>query len=135
MSGVEASLAEKVDVLLDRLGRLTDDEVELLAGAWQEEDGAARRRAWTAAKPVIERARLGRLLERARSAVGRWATAGRADYHGVSGMLGQPGDQAHVRMSAAPAVLDAVVAILAGDALDEQQQLALSRPWSSVAGA
>ena len=124
----------QIDALLDGLAALTEEDVALLAGAWEEEDDATRRRAWATAKGHMRRAKTERLMDQARNDVGRWAAASRADYQGIAGLLGQPTHEANVRLRAAPAVLDAVAAILAADALDEDERLVLARPLESVAG-
>jgi hypothetical protein len=131
---VDRHREDEVDRLLDRLATLSDDEVALLAAAWQEENDVARQRAWQTVKPSLRHGRLDRVLDRARSEVGRWAAVGRSDFSGIGGLLGQPVEQANARMRAAPAVLDAVAAILAEDVLDREDWVVLSRPWKSATG-
>jgi hypothetical protein len=121
---------DELDLLLGDLGELTEDDLVDLVEAWQREDEATRRRAWTKAKAEIERRRLHKSLEHARHAVARWMAAGRSDFHGIGGLLGLPAEQARLRTLAAPAVLDAVVALLAEPALDSDEYDTLSRPWS-----
>ena len=111
-----------------------DDELQMLLDELAEltEDDAARRRAWQRAKSVIERRRLTDSLDRARHEVGRWAAAGRSDYHGIGGLMGMPADQARLRLRTAPAALDAAAAVLAGDELEPEDRAVLSRPWLAV---
>ncbi|HVM29780.1 MAG TPA: hypothetical protein VM305_03300 [Candidatus Limnocylindrales bacterium] len=123
---------EQVDLLLEQLGPLTEDDMLVLVEAWEREDEAARRRAWTRAKTEISQRGLDRSLEHARHTVARWAAAGRSDYHGIGGLLGLPNDGARLRMLAGPAVLDAVVGMLAGDGLDDLERDTLTRPWRAL---
>jgi hypothetical protein len=126
------SVDDQLDLLLDEVGLLSEDDIPLLADAWEREDDAARRRAWSRAKTEVERRRLGGALDRARGEVGRWAAAGRSDYHGIGGLMGMPTREAQERAQAAPAILDAVVALLAGDALDDDERAVLARPWEAL---
>lgn len=123
---------DQIDAILDRLEELTDEDALVLADAWRAEDAAIRRRAWAKAKRYIGDSRRGRSLDEARSAVGRWAAAGRSDFHGIGGLLGQPSDATRIRHGAAPAILDAVAAVLTGDALDEDEHETMIRPWQSL---
>ena len=100
-----------------------------MAQLWQEEDAAARKRAWQRAKTTIERARLTEVLDRARDDVGFWMQATPSDFQGIGGLLGQEGDHVSVRRAAAPAVLDAVAALLAERDLPESDYDLLTRPW------
>lgn len=129
---MERRAEDELDLLLDALDTVTEDEVPVLIEAWQAEDEAARRRAWATAKEEIERQRLGRSLDRARSEVGRWAATARSDYHGIGGLMGMPSREAQERSLAAPALLDAAVALLARPALDEEEYGVLSRPWQAL---
>jgi hypothetical protein len=123
---------DELDLLLDELGPLTDDDMHLLVEVWDEQDDSTRRRAWTRAKAEIERRGMERRLEQVRHEVGRWAAAGRSDYHGIGGLLGMPADQARLRTLAAPALLDAAVAILTGSALPYDEHDVLMRPWQAL---
>lgn len=123
---------DELDRLLEALDPLTEDEMLVLVEAWDEQDEATRRRAWAKAKQEISRRGLDRTLERARHSVGRWAAAGRSDYHGIGGLLGLPGGEARLRMLAAPAVLDAVAAMLAERILEDDELEVLMRPWQAL---
>ena len=122
----------EIDALLAGLDLLTDDDVWFLADLWQKEDAAARRRAWPKAKAAIEAAGADRELTRVRTAVGEWMQASRSDYQGLEGLLGASGPVAGSRRTAAPALIDAAAAILAGDALDRADQAVLLGPWQTL---
>jgi hypothetical protein len=55
--------------------------------------------------------------------------ATRSDFQGIGGLLGQEGDHVSVRRAAAPAVLDAVAALLAERDLNASDFDLLTRPW------
>jgi hypothetical protein len=126
---------DRLDLLLEDLGPLTEDDMLVLVEAWEQEDEAVRRRAWGRAKEEIRRRGLDRSLEHARHTVARWAAASRSDYHGIGGLLGLPTNGARLRMAAAPAILDAAVALIAERGLDEVERATLMRPWQALADA
>jgi hypothetical protein len=111
---------------------LDDDDVAYLAELWDKEDGDDRRAAWATAKPAIEKAGLMRELDRVRTSVGSWMQANSSDFQGIEGLLGGAGGPAGARRAAAPAFIDAAAAILAGEALDAEQQRVLAGPWRSL---
>lgn len=121
----------ELDALFDRLPGLDRGELFALAGAHGSRD-AAREDAWTAARKVVTDDHLERALDRLRSEVGAWAThlgsiTGQEAGSGLSDLL-----MADARRAAAPAVLDAAVALLLGDRLPERDSEALLRPWNRV---
>lgn len=125
-----------VERVLRELDVLEEAGVLLLAELWFREDDQSRRRAWRRAKEAIERAGLSDVLTRAREGVGEWMLASPQDYQGISGILGRDGDHVAVRRIAAPAVLDAVVALLAEGDLHSADYDVLARPWQkTMAGA
>ena len=126
-----AERMDEIEQILGRLDSLTDDDVWFLADQWQKEDAAARRRAWAKAKSGVEAAGSESILTEVRRVVGNWMKAERTDFHGIQGLLGSAGSMAAGRQAAAPAVLDAVVATLAADALDDYDRDVLLGPWRS----
>jgi len=122
-------IEDTIDQLLDQLPEVTSEDALLMAQLWQEEDATERRRAWERAKSSIERAKLGEVLDRAREDVGFWMQATRSDFQGISGLLGQESNHVSVRRAAAPAVLDAVAALLAERDLLASDFDLLTRPW------
>ena len=121
-----------LDELLASMELLEDDDVAYLAELWEKEDGDARRNAWATAKPAIEKAGLTRDLDRVRMSVSAWMQANASDFQGIEGLLGGAGGPAGVRRAAAPAFIDAAAAILAGDALDPDEQSVLAGPWRTL---
>jgi len=122
----------EIDELLASMDLLDDDDVAYLAELWDKEDGDARRAAWATAKPQIEKAGLIGDLDKVRSSVSSWMQASSSDFQGIEGLLGGAGGPAGARRAAAPAFIDAAAAILAGDALEEDERSVLLRPWQRL---
>jgi len=122
----------EIDELLASMDLLDDDDVAYLAELWDKEDGDARRAAWATAKPQIEKAGLMGDLDKVRSSVSSWMQASSSDFQGIEGLLGGAGGPAGARRAAAPAFIDAAAAILAGDALEEDERSVLLRPWQRL---
>jgi hypothetical protein len=122
----------EIDELLASMDMLADEDVDYLAEMWEKEDQDARGSAWAQAKPAIEKAGLMKELDRVRMSVGEWMQASASDFQGIQGLMGSSGGPAGARRAAAPAFIDAAAAILAGEALDAEQQRVLAGPWRSL---
>jgi hypothetical protein len=122
----------EIDEMLASMELLDDDDVEYLAELWEKEDQAARGAAWAKAKPAVEQAGLMKDLDRVRMSVGSWMQASSSDFQGIQGLMGSSGGPAGARRAAAPAFIDAAAAILAGDALDADEQRVLAGPYRSL---
>jgi hypothetical protein len=122
----------EIDELLASMDMLADEDVDFLAEMWEKEDQDARGNAWALAKPAIEKAGLMKELDRVRMSVGEWMRTSSSDFQGIEGLMGSSGGPAGARRAAAPAFIDAAAAILAGDALDADEQQVLARPWRSL---
>ncbi|MBX3031409.1 MAG: hypothetical protein KF809_14780 [Chloroflexi bacterium] len=121
------------EAILASLPKLDEHQVRLLHGMWQGGDAGARARGWQRAKRALAARGETRLLDEAQSAVSRWVR----DYAG--GTLAHPYDldqsfrdsgRLDGRIAAAPAILDAIVATLAGDAIDPDDHAELLGPWT-----
>ena len=121
----------ELDTLLASLDLITDDDAWFIADQWSQEDAAERKRAWASAKAVIEKRGLMRELDRIRGSIGGWMATKGSDFQGIDGLLGSAGSGAGARQSAAPALVDAVAALLAGDGLSDDEAGVLLRPWQA----
>lgn len=115
--------------LFDRLPGLDRGELFALAGAHRSND-SARQDAWKAVLEVVAANRAERELDRLRSEVGAWAThlgsiTGQEAGSGMVDVL-----MADARRAAAPAILDAAVALLLGARLTERDRTVLLLPWT-----
>jgi hypothetical protein len=131
----EAPVTDDLDLLLDQLDSLDDEDIWLLGDAWSQENEEARRRAWAHAKKAIDAGGRGDELDDARHEVSRWMNASRTDFHGIQGLLGQAGGTVGGRHAAAPAIIDAAAAILAGGTLPAEDEDVLMAPWRALEAA
>ena len=92
-----------------------------------------REDAWKRAGGELKR--LGRAdeLERVRSSVSRWVSGESSGLREVfaAGSVGD-GDDPQARLAAMPPIMDAALAIVAADLLDQDERYALSKPWRSA---
>lgn len=122
----------EIDELLASMDMLADEDVDFLAEMWEKEDQDARGKAWAQVKPAIEKAGLMKDLDRVRMSVGEWMRTSASDFQGIEGLMGSSGGPAGARRAAAPAFIDAAAAILAGDALEDDEKQVLIRPWRAL---
>ena len=120
-----------LDELLASLDLLSEDDAWFLAEQWEREDADARKEAWAKAKSAIEQRGLTKELDRLRGSIGSWMQVNRSDLD-LQGMLGLGNSGSGARQSAAPALMDATAALLAGDALSEEEAAVLLRPWQAL---
>ena len=121
----------ELDELLATLDLLTEDDAWFLAEEWEKEDAEARKSAWAKAKAAIEERGLTKELDSVRASIGSWMQVNRSDLD-LQGMLGMGSSGSGARQSAAPALMDATAALLAGDALSEEETGVLLRPWQAL---
>ncbi len=129
--------ADSAQGILDRLRTLDEHQVRMLHGMWQGMDAATRTRAWRRGTRALDARHESQLLEEAKAAVARWVR----DY--ASGTMATPYEldqsfrdsgRLDGRIAAAPAILDAMLATLAADALDPAEHEELLGPWLVATG-
>lgn len=128
---ISSETQAELDELLATLDLLTEDDAWFLADQWEREDADARKQAWAKAKAAIEERGLTKELDRLRGSIGGWMQVNRSDLD-LQGMLGMGSSGSGARQSAAPALMDATAALLAGDALTKEEAGVLLRPWQSL---
>lgn len=124
-----------LDLILARIPRLGEEEVRVLHATWEGGDVDLRRRAWEHGKRIIERRRAGELYREASDLVRRWtsdhtlvqARSTAFAFGMVPSFIEQ--DWLELRIAAAPALLDAILAALVGDELEEAERDELLAPW------
>jgi hypothetical protein len=117
---------------LDRIRGLGEGEALALSAAWQAQDGGRRRLAWRALRRAVAQMDLDDALEAAQSSIRSWSNraqplAGYGDPTGGSGLM-----RAQVMREAAPALVDAVSALVVGGMLDGADFEALYGPFRSI---
>jgi len=129
--GNEEEPQQAVDALFLRLSRMSELDLRRVRLAWEVEDADRRSRIWRRAKPLIQEGDRDRLLEQSRDRLAAWAN----DF--ASGRTGTPEDASwdmgrlDARTAAIPAVLDAVLAVVAGEGLAVADRSFLSAPFRS----
>ncbi len=125
--------ATPLERFLDDLKRVEPDQLRRMREAWDSSDPATREEAWRLVTRALKRDGRQRQLDQARDAVSRWVGD---NAPGITTLLYAPGsdtdkERTEARVASVPAVLDAVLAIVAADILDQDQRYALSKPWRS----
>ena len=125
-----------LDTLFDRLFRMSDAELRILRLAWEDESQEERARAWASARPLLDDPARAELLERARSALATWVnsylSATAIEYGSFLINPGSGMNPSEVRRGAIPPVMDAAVAIIAGDELEPSEREVLLAPVSEL---
>jgi hypothetical protein len=121
--------------LLERLPLLSVDELRSMRSTWNAADGEIREGAWRRGKPAIVTRDQKRAFEAAGEAVARWVrdyATGRSGT--VVDLSWRDSDRLEARIEAAPAVLDAILALVVPGSLDHDERETLLGPWQAVAG-
>lgn len=128
-----ATKSDLVDAFLTICSALDDGDLLALSTSRSADEAAARETALARARATARRLRRIDELERMQSALLRWADAGGA-YSGVYAPVSPVHDLllADLRHQALPALSDAGIALLLGEALDADARRVLLAPWSGV---
>jgi len=131
-----AQVEERVEKLLDRIWRMSDDDLVLVRAVWNVSDERPRADAWLSVKWVLKERDRDDLLDRSRTRLAAWASGQRAGLGLHSGsMLMSPGSAVEspgARRDALPPLLDAVAATVAADGLDAEDHEILLEPIRQV---
>lgn len=136
MSQMDRDIQERVDLLFDRFGRMTDAEFMMLRTVWDQQDPVARGDAWTLLKVALRTSRRERMLDDARNRMAAWLNnyPPRGTFPDATGQMSLSGmDQATVRKEAFPPMLDAIAATIAADGLSLDEQTLLLEPVAALA--
>lgn len=126
-----------LDVILDRVRTLDPEQTRVIHAAWESGDAALRRQAWQHGKQALAAAGLEDAYREASGVVRRWV----GDSASGQAALALGMDRAYVdqnrldlRIAAAPALLDAILAALVGNRLDSAERDELLTPWREATG-
>ena len=125
---------EALDDFLSDLDDLGQGELLALDAAWRGADPIARRTAWLGASRAAQKHGLAREIEAVCDQTMHWATRGDNRpplYHIVGDDIGW----LRLRTAAAPALVDAAVAIAMAPYLNERDREILLEPWDCVMAA
>jgi len=129
-------IEDRLEKLFADLYRLTDPELRAVRLIWESENQFDRRRAYERGRETIDREKRMDLVDEAQSGIKRWIA------HYLTGMAGPYAgfptssrsgmDTGEVRRGAIAPLMDAVVAIVAADGLDPEDNEILLGPTSEV---
>jgi hypothetical protein len=113
------------------LKTLEPEQLRVMRQAWDDADAGPRREAWKVATAALERAGRRGELDALRGKLTTWAND-----TGVFASVQYGGtrekDRVEARVAALPPVMDAGLAAVAGNLLDQDQRYALTKPWRSA---
>jgi hypothetical protein len=124
-----------LDTILARIPALGESEVRVLHAAWQGGDSALRQRAWQRSKRLLATRELEGTYQDAADLVRRWTSdytlvrtrTSAITFGLIPSFIEQ--DWLDLRIAAAPALLDAILASLVGEELQHEEQEELLGPW------
>ncbi len=125
----------RVDRLFGELARLGDSDLVAMSGVWTGGDAQLREDAWTKVRSVSGSDPRAELLEDSRDRLARWVNDLGITWAGAynrSIVVPVGVDQGNLRRNAVPAVLDAIVAMLFSDLLDDDERDELLEPVRRV---
>jgi hypothetical protein len=117
---------ETMDRFIDSLDHLTEEQLLGMAAAWHSSDEQAREDAWTQVRAVG----LAHEVEHVRQRALDFATGAGVLFYPYT--IDSDDLARHARREAAPALVDAAIAIALGDRLDETTREVLLGPWLRV---
>ncbi len=117
-----------IERFLARIATIEPEQARQMRVAWDAEDPEPRRTAWTVASERLRAAGRHAELDELRAAVNEWA--GDKAFNFVDAVGGGSPEQIRqqARYQALPPVMDAGLASVAGDLLDQDQRYLLLKP-------
>ena len=129
-------IEDRLEKLFSDLFRLSDAEIRAIRLIWESENQFDRRRAYEMGRAAIDREKRTDLVDEAQSGITRWIanylTGMTGPYAGFPTGSGSGMDTGEVRRGAIAPLMDAVVAIVAADGLDPEEQEILLGPINQV---
>jgi hypothetical protein len=114
---------------------MTDTDLISLRGLWTGGDAALREEAWNKARAVEPGDPREKILDQCRDRLATWVNDTGITWAGAynrSVVVPSGVDQGNLRMNAVPPILDAIVATLFDDVLDEDERNELLEPLRGV---
>lgn len=131
MTSEVSSYEDRVERVFAPLTRMGDADLIALRGIWTGGDAVLREEAWTKARGVAPRDPRGKILDQCRDRLASWVNDTGLTWAGAfnrSVVVPSGMDQGNLRMNAVPAILDAIVAVLFEDVLDDDERDELLEP-------
>ena len=124
-----------LDAILARIPSLVLEDMRVLHAAWEGGDPGVRQRAWKRGKRILAQRGMEETYRDASDLVRRWVNDSRSvSARSTSMVFGTipsfiEQDGLDLRIAAAPALLDAVLASIVGDDLEREELDELMAPW------
>ena len=126
---------KQLDSLFAVLSEMGDADLIAMSGVWTGGDAALREQAWTKARAVPRTDPRQKALDESRDRLARWVNDLGITWVGAfnrSIVVPSGVDQGNLRSNAVPAVLDAIVAAIFDDVLDDDEHDELLEPYRHV---
>lgn len=124
-------MTETIERFLAQLAGIEPEQARRMRIAWDMEDPAPRKAAWSAATDALRADGRSAELDALREGVNTWAGDKAFNFVDAYGGGSPERTRQEARYAALPAVMDAGLATIAGDALDQDQRYALTKPYRS----
>jgi hypothetical protein len=116
---------------LAQLAAVDAEQARAMRLAWDLEDPAPREATWQAAMAALRAAGRSSEVDRLRDDVNAWVGGTGSSVLDLVAAHSDAREAQHARAGALPPVLDAGLAAIAGDVLDQDQRYALMKPWQA----
>ena len=130
--GAHEAQLDSLFAVLDDMG---DADLIAMSGVWTGGDAALREHAWAKARSVARTDPRAKALEESRDWLAQWVNDLGITWAGAfnrSIVVPSGVDQGNLRSNAVPAVLDAIVATLLADLLEDDERDELLAPYRHV---
>jgi hypothetical protein len=130
-----APFEARVDRVFAAIDKFGDTDLLAMSGAWTGGDAQLREDAWTKVRAAVRHDPREKVLDESRDRLARWVNDLGITWVGAynrSVVVPSGVDQGNLRRNAVPAVLDAIVAMLFDDLLDDEERDELLEPLRRV---
>jgi hypothetical protein len=122
-------MTQAIERFKSQLASIEAEQARQMRLAWEMEDPRPRKAAWAAATAALRGAGRADELDELREAVNAWAGDKAFNFVDLYGGGSPERTRQEARLGALPAVMDAGLAAIAGDLLDQDQRYALGKPY------
>src|SRR4051794_23038270 len=119
-------MTDVMERFLAQLVGIGPEQARQMRLVWEMEDAAPRKTAWAAASAGLKAAGRGREIDELRDAVNAWAGDKAFNFQDLYGGGSPERTRQEARLGALPAVMDAGLAAIATDFLDQDQRYLLT---------
>lgn len=122
-------MRDVIERFLAQLVSIEPEQARQMRLVWEMEDAAPRKTAWATASAELKAAGRGREIDELRDAVNAWAGDKAFNFQDLYGGGSPERTRQEARLAALPAVMDAGLAAIATDFLDQDQRYLLTKPY------